>query len=80
MGDMDWIDVAVDGDRRRAVMNAVMNLRFHKMWGICWLAEDLLASQDGLCSMEIVSYLFSCNRNYNFKNEYAWIIDIWYKI
>jgi hypothetical protein len=27
MGDMDWIDVAQDRDRRRAVVNAVMNIR-----------------------------------------------------
>jgi len=30
---------------------------FYKMQGISWLAEDLLASQDKLCSMELVSYL-----------------------
>jgi len=28
---------------------------FHKMWGISWLAEELLASQEGLCSMELVT-------------------------
>ena len=26
-GDMDWIDLAQDRDRRRALVNAVMNLR-----------------------------------------------------
>ena len=25
-GDMDWIDLAQDGDRRRSLVNAVMNL------------------------------------------------------
>jgi len=29
---------------------------FHKMWGISWLAEKLLASLEGLCSMELVTY------------------------
>jgi hypothetical protein len=29
--------------------------RFHKMRGISWVAEDILASQEGLCSMELVS-------------------------
>jgi hypothetical protein len=28
---------------------------FHKTRGISWLAEDLLASQEGLCFMELVS-------------------------
>jgi hypothetical protein len=28
MGDMDWIDLAQDSDRWRAVVNAVMNIRF----------------------------------------------------
>jgi hypothetical protein len=31
---IDWIDLAEDRDRWRAVLNAVMNLWFHKMWGI----------------------------------------------
>jgi hypothetical protein len=32
---MDWIELAQDRDRLRAVVNAVMNLGFHKMRGIC---------------------------------------------
>jgi hypothetical protein len=34
MGVMDWIDLALDRDRWRALANAVMNLRFHNMRGI----------------------------------------------
>ena len=33
-GSMDWIDLAQDRDRRRAVVNAVMNLRVLKMRGV----------------------------------------------
>jgi hypothetical protein len=38
---------------------------FHKIRGICWLAEKLLASQEGLCCMELVRlvYLDSCDLN-----------------
>ena len=33
-GYMDWIEVAQDRDRWRALVNVVMNLGFHKMQGI----------------------------------------------
>ena len=35
-------------------MNAIMNFGFHKMLEISCLAEDLLVSQAGLYSMELV--------------------------
>ena len=33
-GCMDWMDLARDRDRLRALVNAVMNLGFHKMRGM----------------------------------------------
>jgi hypothetical protein len=30
-GDMDWVDVAQDRDQCRALVNTIMNFRFHKM-------------------------------------------------
>jgi hypothetical protein len=44
--------MAQDRDRRRALVNVAMNFGFHKMRGISWLAEDLLASEEGPCSIE----------------------------
>jgi hypothetical protein len=31
-GDVDWIGLAQDRDRWRALVNSVLNLRFHKCW------------------------------------------------
>ena len=49
---MNWIDVAQERGRWRALVNAVMNIRFPKMRGISCLADNWLASEEGLCSME----------------------------
>jgi hypothetical protein len=50
MGGKDWIDVVQKNrDGWRALVNAVMNL-----WVISCLAENMLASQSGICSMELV--------------------------
>jgi hypothetical protein len=44
-GDMGWIQLAQDRDRWRALVNVVMNL-----------AANQLASQEGLCSMDLTLY------------------------
>jgi hypothetical protein len=50
----DWIYLARDMDRWWVLVNRVMNFRNHKMQGISRLAEDLLSSQERLCSMKLV--------------------------
>ena len=50
-----WIVLAQDGDRWRAVVTTVMKPGFYKMRGISWLAEKLLASQEGLRFMQFYS-------------------------
>ena len=52
---MDWIDSAQVKDRWWAAVNAVMNLRVTEFSGRIWLGEELLACQEVLCSMELVS-------------------------
>ena len=47
---MDWIDMAQVRGSWRALVNMVMNLWVPYLQGIFCLAENLLASQEGLCS------------------------------
>jgi hypothetical protein len=49
--DMDSIDLARDMDQWRALVNTVINLRFHKMLGSSSVAAQLAASQEGLSPM-----------------------------
>jgi hypothetical protein len=44
---MDWIDLAQDRDQWRALV------RFHKMLGNSWVGAQLVASQEGLGSIEL---------------------------
>jgi hypothetical protein len=62
-GSMDWIHLARDRDRWRAVLNAAKKKTFgaHKMRGTSCSGEELLACQEGLCSMELVSWMLVSN-------------------
>jgi hypothetical protein len=44
---MDWINLAQDREQWLALVNAVMDFEFHKMLGICRVAEQLLVSEEG---------------------------------
>ena len=51
---MDWTDLAQERKKRWALVNTVMNLWEH-MRGTSGMANEQLASQEGLRSREFVS-------------------------
>jgi len=53
MDGIDWINLNQEWESC-ALVNAVMNFRISKMQGMSWLAEELLSSQEGLCSLYLV--------------------------
>jgi hypothetical protein len=54
LGVVDWSGLAQDRSRWRALVKAVMNLRFHKMLGNYRVAAHLVASRVVLSSTELV--------------------------
>jgi len=54
---MDWNNLAQDRDRWWAMVNMVRAFSFRKICGISWLSEQLLASQEGLCFLQLVGWL-----------------------
>jgi hypothetical protein len=56
---MDWTDPAQYRKKWRAFINVVMNFKFHKTREIFWPALDLLASQEGPRSVEVVRLAIS---------------------
>jgi hypothetical protein len=65
-----WIALAQDRNRQMALVNTVMNFRVHKMLWYSWLAERLLASQEGL------SYLECWVWNFTEIDWEKWIISV----
>jgi hypothetical protein len=49
--EVNWIHLAQDRNNSWALVSMVMNLLIPKILGISRLAEQLLASQEGFCSM-----------------------------
>jgi hypothetical protein len=61
---MDWIALTQDRDGWQELVNVVINLRVPQNAGISLLDEDLLASQEGLCSMELVANYYTFVQTY----------------
>jgi hypothetical protein len=47
-----WLKIGTGGGH---LWMRLWTFGFHKMWGISWVAEELVASQEGLCSLELIS-------------------------
>jgi hypothetical protein len=59
-GDVDWIGLAKDRNRWRALVNSVLNLRFHEMQG-----NYRVTSRVVLSSIELVIFFSSGARMIN---------------
>jgi len=69
---VEWIYLVHDRERWLTLVNAVMNVRVPKMRGISRLAKDLLAYQEELCSVDLVSKLvclsvFKCTCSWPYR-------------
>jgi len=58
MEGIDWINLAQDRDRQEG---KEMNLGVNKCRSTSSLAEELLASQEGVCFLELVGYISNCD-------------------
>jgi hypothetical protein len=47
-----WLRIRTD---RGLLWTRLWTFGFHKMQGISWLAEELLSSEAGVCSMELIT-------------------------
>jgi hypothetical protein len=45
---MNWINLVQNRVKWRAFINTTLNFGFHNMWGISWLVQRLLVSQEGI--------------------------------
>ena len=72
---MDWIDMAQDTDWLQAVANAVL---FHKMWRVSWLGEDMLASEEGLSLVELLSCVLCRNQVIQCCSNKHWNFEPWH--
>jgi hypothetical protein len=54
LGDVDWIGPALDRNRWRDLVNSVMNLQVHRMFGNYRVVPQLVASRVVLSSIELV--------------------------
>ena len=72
-GAMDWMELArieTDGGH---VWLRYWTFGFHKIWGISWLSENLLASQEGLCAMEYGVSTTVAVPTRNLSNLLSWV-------
>jgi hypothetical protein len=54
---VDWINLAQVRDSWQAILNMLKNFWAPYVWGISWLIEILIPSQELLCPMKLVNMI-----------------------
>jgi hypothetical protein len=67
---IDWIHLTQDRDQWQVLVNTVINLRLHEIFGNSSASERLLACQEGLRSMELFIILYGIHSNIGHSKIY----------
>ena len=67
---VDWTDLTQDTDKWPALLYTGINFWCHRTCGILWWAEELSASEEGLCCMQLVNFRKNCIHDIKYRPQW----------